>query len=119
MVQQCGENTDLMLELLGTMVYIPVDSWVTVIDKTNFIEFIHNNLVNGFGEDDIVLESVMLIATIVRNEKIAEMISQSYLIKMLQDLLGAKQEDDEMVQQILNTFFKFLFFKSTREIVLH
>ena len=27
MVQQCGENTDLMLELLGTMVYIPVDSW--------------------------------------------------------------------------------------------
>ena len=108
-----------MLELLGTMVYIPVDSWITVIDKTNFIEFIHNNLVNGFGEDDIVLESVMLIATICRNEKIAEMISQSYLIKMLQDLLGAKQEDDEMVQQILNTFFKFLFFKSTREIVLH
>ena len=52
----------------------------------------------------------MLIATIVRNEQIAEMVSQSYLIKMLQDLLGAKQEDDEMVQQILNTFFKFLFF---------
>jgi hypothetical protein len=24
-----------------------------------------------------------------------------------------------MVQQILNTFFKFLFFKPTREIVLH
>jgi hypothetical protein len=79
-----------MLELLGTMVYIPVDSWATVIDKTNFIEFIHNNLVNGFGEDDIVLESVMLIATICRNETIAQMISQSYLIKMLQDLLGAK-----------------------------
>jgi len=38
---------------------------------------------------------------------------------MLQDLLGAKQEDDEMVQQILNTFFKFLFFAATRDIVLH
>ena len=25
MVQQCGENTDLMIELLGTMVYIPSD----------------------------------------------------------------------------------------------
>ncbi len=74
---------------------------------------------SGFAEDDIVLESVMLVSTICRNEKIAEMISQSYLIKMLQDLLGAKQEDDEMVQQILNTFFKFLFFKPTREIVLH
>ena len=83
MVQQCGENTDLMIELLGTMVYIPSDHWQIVIDKTNFIDFIHNNLVNGFAEDDIVLESVMLIATICRTEKIAEMIANSYLIKML------------------------------------
>jgi len=72
-----------MLELLGTMVYIPVDSWSVVIEKTNFIEFIHNNLVNGFAEDDIVLESVMLIATICRSETIAQMIASSYLIKML------------------------------------
>ena len=119
MVQQCGENTDLMLELLGTMVYIPTDKWEETIHKTNFLEFIHNNLVNGFAEDDIVLESVMLIATICRTESIAQLIAESYLIKMLQDLLGAKQEDDEMVQQILNTFFKFLFFKPTRDIVLH
>ena len=34
-------------------------------------------------------------------------------------MLGAKQEDDEMVQQILNTFFKFLFFGPTRDIVLN
>jgi hypothetical protein len=72
-----------MLELLGTMVYIPSDHWEIVIDKTNFIDFIHNNLVNGFAEDDIVLESVMLIATICRTEKIAIMIANSYLIKML------------------------------------
>ena len=98
MVQQCGENTDLMLELLGTMVYIPSDQWDIVIQKTNFIEFIHNNLVNGFAEDDIVLECVMLISTICRTEDIAQMIASSYLINMLQDLLGAKQEDDEMVQ---------------------
>lgn len=119
MVQQCGENTDLMLELLGTMVYIPTDSWEEVIEKTNFIEFLHNNLANTYTEDDIILEFVMLIATICRTEKIAQMIANSYLIKMLQDLLGIKQEDDEMVQQILNTFFKFLFFPSTRDIVLH
>jgi hypothetical protein len=71
MVQQCGDNTDLMLELLGTMVYITTDTWAEVIEKTNFIEFLHNNLVNGFAEDDIVLESVMLIATICRTEIIA------------------------------------------------
>ena len=74
---------------------------------------------NGFTEDDIVLECVMLISSICRTNGIATMIASSYLIKMLQDLLGAKQEDDEMVQQILNTFFKFLFFTPTRDIVLH
>lgn len=25
---QCGENTDLLVELLGTMVYIPSDKWL-------------------------------------------------------------------------------------------
>ena len=101
------------------MVYFHFDMWDEVITKTNFFEFLHNNLANGFSEDDIILESVMLISTICRSESTAQMIAQSYLIKMLQDLLGAKQEDDEMVQQILNTFFKFLFFKPTRDIVLH
>lgn len=79
------------------MVYIPTDYWEEVIRKTNFLEYIHNNLVNGFAEDDIVLECVMLIATICRTDMIAHLIAESYLIKMLQDLLGAKQEDDEMV----------------------
>ena len=76
-------------------------------------------MANGYSEDDIILECVMLVATICRTNKAAELIANSYLIKLLQDLLGAKQEDDEMVQQILNTFFKFLFFTPTRDIVLH
>ena len=37
---------------------------------------------------------------------------------MLHDLLGAKQEDDEMVQQILFTYYKLLLFRVTREIML-
>ena len=72
MAQNCGENTDMLLELLGTMVYIPTDLWEEMIEKHTFIEFLHNNLVNGYGEDDIVLESVMLIGTICRNDGTAE-----------------------------------------------
>jgi hypothetical protein len=53
------------------MVYIHTDKWDEMIAKTNFIEFIHSNLVNGFAEDDIVLELVMLIGTICRNDAIA------------------------------------------------
>ena len=53
---------------------------------------------NGFAEDDIVLECVMLIGTLCRNDECAQTIADSYIIKLLQDMLGAKQEDDEMVQ---------------------
>lgn len=64
----CGENTDLLLELIGTMVYVPTDQWLQVMEKQNVIEFLHNNLMNGYAEDDIVLECVMLISTICRND---------------------------------------------------
>lgn len=115
----CEDHTDLLLELMGTMVYIPSDHWLDKIRNNNMIEFLHNHLMNQYAEDDILLECVMLTGTICRNDECAQVIASSYLIKLLQELLGTKQEDDEMVQQILNTFFKFLFFGPTREIVLH
>jgi hypothetical protein len=52
-------------------VYIHTDLWEEMVPKTGFIEFLHNNFVNGFAEDDIVLECVMLVATICRNDGIA------------------------------------------------
>jgi hypothetical protein len=75
MAQQCGENTDLQIELLGTMVYIHSDKWNEMLPKTNFLEFIHSILVNGFAEDDIILESVMLVATVCRNDDAATFIA--------------------------------------------
>ena len=53
------------------MVYIHSDKWEEHIAKTNFIEFIHSNFVNGFAEDDVILELVMLTSTICRTEGIA------------------------------------------------
>jgi hypothetical protein len=97
LAHHADEYTDLLLELLGTMVYIPTDLWAEKIEQWNMIEFLHNHLMNGYAEDDIVLECVMLVGTICRNDDIAQTIASSYLIKLLQDLLGAKQEDDEMV----------------------
>jgi len=83
LAHQSGQNTDLLLELLGTMVYMPTDKWEQAIEDFGVIEFLHNHLSNGFAEDDIVLECVMLVGTIVRNDTIAQMIASSYLIKLL------------------------------------
>jgi len=57
------------------MVFIPTDRWEEMINTQGVIEFLHNNLVNGFQEDDIVLESVMLIGTICRNDATAQQIA--------------------------------------------
>lgn len=38
---------------------------------------------NGFAEDDIILECVMLCGTLCRNDLAAECIAGSHLIKLL------------------------------------
>lgn len=85
-----------MVELVGTLVYISCDKWEQILAETNFLDFIQNIFISG-AEDDLILESIMLVATLVRNEKCAEIIASCNLIPILHDLLGAKQEDDEMV----------------------
>jgi len=118
LTKQCGDNTDLQIELIGTLVYINIEKWDTVLSQGDFLDFIHNNLVSDYSEDDLVLETIMLIGTMCRSEKCAEAIAGSYIIGMLHELLGAKQEDDEMVQQILYTYHRLLYYRVTREIML-
>jgi len=64
-----------MLELIGTMVYIHSDRWEEVILETDFINFLSVTLGSEFSEDDILLECIMLIATICRTEKISEYVA--------------------------------------------
>jgi hypothetical protein len=118
LVKQCGENTDVQIELIGTLVYINSEKWDQKLAQGDFLDFIHSNLVSDYSEDDLVLETIMLIGTICRSEKCAESIANSYVIGMLHELLGAKQEDDEMVQQILYTYHRLLYYRVTREIML-
>ena len=80
---QCQENTDMLVELLGTMVYIPSDKWEISMEKQGIIDFLQSQLMSGYAEDDVVLECVMLSGTMCRNDTTASMIANSYLIKLL------------------------------------
>ena len=68
---------------MGTLVYIHTDRWEHVIMETDFINFLTQTLANEYSEDDILLECIMLIATICRTEKVSEMIANSYLVQVL------------------------------------
>lgn len=37
---ECGENTDLMLELLGTLVYMPTDRWFQTMEEHDILGFL-------------------------------------------------------------------------------
>ena len=80
----------MLVELLGTMVYIPTDKWEESMGQQGIIDFLTSQLMSGYAEDDIVLECVMLCGTMCRNDATANMIGESHLIKLLQDMLGAK-----------------------------
>jgi len=48
---------------MGTLVYISCDKWDTILAETPFLDFIQNIFISG-AEDDLILESIMLVATI-------------------------------------------------------
>lgn len=82
-MMQCGENTDMMVELIGTLVYIPTDKWQEIMQNTGILEFLQSQFMNGYAEDDVILECVMLCGTMCRNDHCAQIIANSYLIRLL------------------------------------
>ena len=53
------------------MVYMPTDRWHQMMESEGILEILQNQLMNGYAEDDIVLECVMLIGTLCRNDETA------------------------------------------------
>ena len=114
-----NSNMDFTVEVLGTLVNIDLDeNWAKVLSNSNLLDFIQRHLVVGYAEDDIVLECIMLVGTVTASEKAARLVSNTLIIKLLNTLISEKQEDDEMVMQIMYTFHKMLYFKATRKIIL-
>lgn len=106
---------DFSVEVLGTLVNLELeDEWASVLGSTQILDFVQQNLVGGYAEDDVVLECIMLVGSVLTNEKCAKMIGNTLITKLLQNLLADKQEDDEIVLQIMYTFYKMLLYASTR-----
>eukprot|EP00743_Colponemidia_sp_Colp-15_P004208 GILK01004540.1.p1 GENE.GILK01004540.1~~GILK01004540.1.p1 ORF type:complete len:755 (+),score=181.94 GILK01004540.1:116-2380(+) len=120
-IAKSTDDPDLLVEVLGILgnLTLPELSWADVVSEFNLIEFLHKHLVVGFSEDDIVLECVILIGTLASDERCASLIASSRLIRLLYDLLTEKQEDDEIVLQIVYVFYRLLLLDETKEVVLY
>ena len=68
--------------------------------------------------DDVVLEVVILIGTVCADPPAALMLVTEGIVQLLIDLLNAKQEDDEVVLQIVYVFYQLVLHADTKNILI-
>ena len=108
-----------MVELLGTLVHLDAEKgWVALMQQTDILAFLNSQLEPGFAEDDVILECIMLLATMISHRRSAKIISESPVLRKLSNLLSEKQEDDEIVNQMMYAVYKMMMYRHTRDFVL-
>ncbi|KAJ3293590.1 Kinesin-associated protein 3 [Borealophlyctis nickersoniae] len=128
----------ILVELLGLLgnLTIPDFDFAKLAEAYNLIDFISRRLaaaVAGAGgssgnspekeggiteEDDITLEVVILLGTMGNDGDVAPMIARTNVLGLLIDLMIAKEEDDEIILQVIYCIYQFLLQGSTRTILL-
>ena len=65
------------------------------------IDWMKSRLVPNIGEDDLLLEIVVFVGTCASDESAAIFLCKCEVLPALIELLKAKQEDDEIVLQVV------------------
>ena len=102
---------ELLVELLGILGSLPLDELAELpdlADKYNLVEFLARFLVPGFTADDVLLEVIICFGQLASHPQCAPRLSQSRVLQALYSIITDKQEDDEIVLQILFCFFHLL-----------
>jgi len=115
-------NPDLLVEVLGTLGNLTGIgiNFAQIIEEQRLIDFFEQHLKPDHVEDDILLEVIVFIGTICNDqvESVGPIIANSHLIITLTNLLTEKQEDDEIVLQVLYVFYRLVVHEDTREVLL-
>ncbi|XP_008217642.1 kinesin-associated protein 3 isoform X1 [Nasonia vitripennis] len=111
---------EFVLEIVGVMgnLSLPDLDYSQILQRCNLIPWIRNTLVPGKAQDDLVLEAVILLGTAAADEDCAQVMCKADMLLSLIELLKAKQEDDEMVLQIIYVFYQVSKHDSTREYLI-
>ncbi|XP_052220256.1 kinesin-associated protein 3-like [Dreissena polymorpha] len=114
------EEDDFALECLGVLgnLTIPDLDYELILKEYQLVPWIKKRLQPGAAEDDLVLQVIILVGTVCNDDISAKMLAESNIIHSLIELLNAKQEDDEMVCQIVYVFYQMIFHESTREVII-
>ncbi|KAL0273934.1 UNVERIFIED_CONTAM: hypothetical protein PYX00_006494 [Menopon gallinae] len=118
-VTQC-DSEEFVLECVGILgcLTMPELDFNEVFQQFHLIPWIRNALIPGKNEDDLVLEVVVLLGTAACDEDCAMLMCKADILVSLIELLKAKQEDDEIVLQIVYTFYQVIRHDATRNYLI-
>jgi len=103
-------NDDLKVELLGILNTIQLgDEWADRLKNNKFMEFVLSHLSLGAIEDDLILETICLLAKMAEHDRCLEIISKPKVLKLILAVFFEKIDDDEFVYQILYIAYRLLF----------
>lgn len=115
-----SDSQDFVLEVVGVLgnLELPDLDYSQILHRCDLIPWIRNNLVPGKASDDLVLEVVIFLGTAAYDEDCARLLCKADILLSLIELLKAKQEDDEMVLQIIYVFYQIAKHDSTRDYLI-
>jgi hypothetical protein len=123
-VRVCVENSEsaeVLVEGIGILACLDLPSpevpWPELC-TAGLLDLLHRLLMVGFSDDDVLLECVQLTAVIALDADCGPLLAGSRVPSVLPGLLTEKQEDGEIVVQLLFTLRCLLMRQETREVVL-
>lgn len=113
-------SDEMLVELLGVFgnLNIPDFDFHHLVVEYEMLDFIIEGLLPAAVDDDVVLQLIIVVGTILADENCAGLIARSGIVQNLMELLAARQEDDEMVLQIVFVFYKLLYYAASRKLIM-
>eukprot|EP00042_Codosiga_hollandica_P042405 m.388259 g.388259 ORF g.388259 m.388259 type:complete len:872 (+) comp56324_c0_seq1:508-3123(+) len=111
---------DFLVELLSILANMTFRefNFELLISQCSLLRFISDKLRNPTTEDDLVLETIRLLGTMLVSDEVSALVAQSDVLQVLLDVLHAKQQDDEIVFQIMHVFYRGLCHEATVGLVM-
>ncbi|KAL7036101.1 hypothetical protein ACKWTF_008691 [Chironomus riparius] len=119
-INECDDE-DFLVECIGILgnMLLPELDYSQILQAHGLIPWMRKTLIPGNAKDDIVLDTVVFLSTCATNDELCAMLlCKAEVILSLIELLKAKQEDDEMVLQIVYVFQQVLRNESTRNYII-
>ena len=114
-----AENDEFILECVGILgnLTLPDLDFTRLLTEFELVDWMKGRLLPHSGEDDLILEIVVFIGTCATDPSAAIYLCQSDILPSLIDLLKAKQEDDEIVLQVIYVFYQLCSHPASRQFV--